>query len=133
MTPLDILLVGLGGAIGSLARWQAGRVVGARWKNARFPMGTFLVNVTGAFVIGYLATLVGLDCRDGYGSILTSGVLTGFLGGYTTFRSMQPDGATLLKQADARAAAFYLFASIAVGCVAAAFGVLLARSMGAAP
>lgn len=57
-------------------------------------MGTFLINVTGAFVIGFLAILFGYDWFDRYGSILTAGVLTGFLGGFTTFSSMHLDTAS---------------------------------------
>lgn len=127
MTPFDALCVGVGGAAGSLLRWQVGLLIGARWTNARFPMGTFVINVSGAFAIGYLATLFGLDFRDRLGSILTAGVLTGFLGGYTTFSSMQLDAATLRTGAGSRAAAFYLTASVAAGCAAAALGVFLGQ------
>lgn len=131
MTPLDALLVGAGGAAGSVLRWWVGLQMGARWKATHFPMGTFLINVSGAFAIGYLATLFGLDFRHRYGSILTAGVLTGFLGGYTTFSSMQLDAATLRSKSGARYAAFYLTASVAAGCVAAALGILLAKTAAA--
>lgn len=127
MTAFDVLCVGIGGALGSLLRWRVGLAIGARWTAANFPMGTFAINVSGAFVIGYLATIFGLDFRDRFGSILTAGVLTGVLGGYTTFSSMQLDAATLGGRSGARAAAFYLFASVAAGCAAAALGVLLGR------
>jgi fluoride exporter len=48
MTPLDVMWVGLGGGVGSLLRWWIGRLVGERY-HSDFPLGTFLINVTGAF------------------------------------------------------------------------------------
>ena len=129
MTAFDALWVGVGGALGSLLRWGVGKWVGARWPGARFPLGTFLINVSGAFAIGFLATLFGLDFTARLGSVLTAGVLTGFLGGYTTFSSMQLDTATLVEKQGPGRAAFYLLLSVAAGCAAAALGIFLARSM----
>ena len=126
MTPLDMVWIGVGGGLGSLARWGIGRLVGERWHGVRFPLGTFVVNVSGAFAIGYLAILFGYDWFDRYGSFLTAAVLTGFLGGYTTFSSMQLDAATLLGRSGGRDAAVYLFASVAAGMGAAALGAALA-------
>lgn len=132
MTPVDVLLVGLGGGLGSLCRWAIGSAIGRRWPHSRFPLGTFVINVSGAFTIGFLATLSGLDFTDRYGPTLAAGVLTGFLGGYTTFSSMQLDAATLASKSGARDAAFYLLASVVAGGVAAALGIVLARLAGAA-
>lgn len=132
MTPLDVLFVGLGGGLGSLCRWGVGRALGEHWHNERFPLGTFVINVTGAFVIGLLATLFSLDFTDRLGSFLTAAILTGFLGGYTTFSSMQLDAATLSTKSGARDAALYLFASVTVGGLAAALGIFLGRLAGMA-
>jgi hypothetical protein len=52
MTALDVMWVGLGGGLGSLLRWWIGRVVGERYRGD-FPLGTFLINVSGSFVIGF--------------------------------------------------------------------------------
>jgi CrcB protein len=62
MKPIDIVWIGLGGGLGSLLRWWIGRVVGDRC-HGDFPLGTFLINVSGALVIGYLSVLFGVDCR----------------------------------------------------------------------
>src|SRR5690606_2047285 len=129
VTAFDALWVGLGGALGSLLRWSLGQWIGARWPHAGFPLGTFVINVSGAFVIGLLATLIGLDFTARVGSVLTAGVLTGFLGGYTTFSSMQLDAATLAGKHGGGRAARYLLLSVVAGCAAAAIGVLLARAM----
>ena len=48
VTPFDFMLVGLGGGLGSLLRWWIGRLVGERY-HGNFPLGTFLINVSGAF------------------------------------------------------------------------------------
>ena len=50
MTPFDVILVGLGGGLGSLLRWWVGRLVGERY-HGNFPLGTFPINVSGAFAI----------------------------------------------------------------------------------
>jgi CrcB protein len=55
--------VGLGGGLGSLLRWWTGRVVGEHYRDD-FPAGTFLINVSGAFAIGYLSALFKVDWRD---------------------------------------------------------------------
>ena len=67
MKPIDIMWVGLGGGLGSVLRWWIGRVVGERY-HGDFPLGTFLINVSGAFVIGYLSVLFGVDWHDRYGT-----------------------------------------------------------------
>ena len=126
MTALDVFWVGLGGGLGSLLRWWIGLRVGELYKG-KFPLGTFLINVSGAFVIGYLSILFTVDWRDRYGDVMNAAVLTGILGGYTTFSSMQLDAAKLAKARDRAWAAGYLIISVVVGLAAAAFGAWLAR------
>lgn len=128
MKPLDIMWVSLGGGFGSLLRWWIGRLVGERYHGS-FPLGTFVINISGAFVIGYLSMLFAVDWRDRYGTALSAGVLTGLLGGYTTFSSMQLDAATL-DRTDRTLAASYLVLSTIVGLLAAALGANLARLQG---
>ncbi len=130
MRALDVMWVGLGGGIGSLLRWWVGHVTGQHYHPSRFPLGTFLTNITGAFIIGYLSTLFTVDWRDRYGTALNAGVLTGFLGGYTTFSSMELDAAKLSETGCTGYAWFYLILSTVAGLIAAWLGVLLARYQG---
>ena len=129
MTPLDVMWVGLGGGAGSLLRWWTGRVIGEH-HHGDFPLGTFLINVTGAFAMGYLSVLFMVDWHDRYGAALNSAVLTGVLGGYTTFSSMQLDAAKLAENRAHVSAGFYLVLSVVVGLLAAALGGALARAQG---
>jgi CrcB protein len=129
MKPLDVMWVGLGGGLGSVLRWWIGRVVGERY-HGDFPLGTFLINISGSFVIGYLSALFGVDWRDRYGTALNAGVLTGVLGRYTTFSSMQLDAAKLAGKRRGVLAASYLLLSVGVGLLAALLGLALARAQG---
>jgi fluoride exporter len=116
------------GAGGSAIRWLVGLGVGERHKGT-FPLGTFLTNVSGAFLMGFLSTLFNIDWRDRYGSNLTAFVLTGVLGGYTTFSSYQLDTANLYNNGG-RGLAFYWIGSVAAGLIAAALGAIAARLFG---
>ena len=113
----------------SVLRWWIGVIVGERY-HGEFPLGTFLINVSGSFIIGYPSVLFGVDWRDRYGAALNALVLTGVLGGYTTFSSMQLDAAKLAGKTRSGLAATYLLLSVAVGLLAAGFGAALARAQG---
>jgi fluoride exporter len=126
MSLLDVMWIGLGGGLGSVLRWWVGRVVGERY-HGDFPLGTFLINISGAFLIGYLSALFAIDWHDRYDTALKAGVLTGVLGGYTTFSTMQLDAAKLAGKRRGVFAAPYLLLSVAVGTLAAGLGVALAR------
>jgi len=129
MRPLDVLWVGLGGGLGSALRCWIGRLVGEAYKG-RFPLSTFLINISGSLVIGYLSVLFNVDWhnRYGHGMVVNALVITGVLGGYTTFSSMQLDAARVPAKHHARVAASYLLLSVAAGLLAALAGAALARA-----
>jgi CrcB protein len=81
-----------------------------------------VINVTGAFVMGLLSTLLGVDWRNRFGSSSTALVLTGLLGGYTTFSSYELDAATAYNQRERGMAFLYWVGSVAAGLLAAALG-----------
>lgn len=125
ITALDVMWVGLGGGLGSLLRWRVGTLVGERY-HGDFPLATFLINTSGAFVIAYLSVLFAVDWRDRLGTTINAGVLTGALGGFTTFSSMQLDAVKLSDGGKGTLAAAYLLISTISGLAAAIFGAWLA-------
>ena len=127
--PVTLALVFVGGAGGSAIRWLVGSGVGERYKGSIFPLGTLVTNVSGAFLMGLLSTLFNVDWKDRYGSNLTALVLTGVLGGYTTFSGYQLDTANLYKRGG-RAWVLYWIGSVAAGLIAAALGAITAKSFG---
>ena len=127
--PLTVALVFVGGAGGSAIRWLVGIGVGERYKGITFPLGTFVINVTGAFLMGFLSTLFDVDWKDRYGTNLTAFVLTGVLGGYTTFSSYQLDTANLYNKGRG-GWALYWAGSVAAGLIAATLGAITAKLFG---
>jgi len=105
------LVVGIGGFIGSVARYQLGGAILHHATSWRFPLSTFCINVLGCFAIGALA---GLGERH---SFLTAEmrlfVFTGVLGGFTTFSAFGAEGVNLLRRGD-----------VAIGCAYAALSVV---------
>ncbi len=80
------VLIGLGGALGSLLRaWVA--MAMARLTGPAFPWGTILINITGSFIIGFVAALTATDGRTQGLTELRTFLMVGFCGGFTTFSS----------------------------------------------
>lgn len=127
MRAIDVVWVWVGGGIGSLLRWQIARVIDARVSGG-FRFSTLFINVSGAFIIAYLSASLGVDWHHRYGDIMSSLILTGVLGGYTTFSTMQLDAARMSGGGHRALAVGYLAASLVAGLLAAAAGVALARS-----
>lgn len=122
----QILLVAFGGALGSVCRYLVG--VGAlRLMGPAFPWGTLAVNVAGSFAIGILAELI--VARFGASAELRLLLITGFLGGFTTFSAFALDAVTLFERGASLAAATYLVLSIGASIAAAIAGIGLMRSL----
>ena len=109
----------LGGGTGAACRYGVGRLVGARY-GGEFPLGTFLINVTGCFALGLLASLLARSHQDV--ALPTALLATGFLGGYTTFSTFALEGVMLFSDESERHALFSLVATVAAGLCAAAAG-----------
>ena len=120
------LLVAIGGALGSIARYWLGAAVLARTGPA-FPWGTLLINVIGGFVIGLAATgmLPGARLPASTGSRLF--VMTGFCGGFTTFSAYSLQTFELFEAGSIGAALLYAGGSVLLCFAAAAAGALLGR------
>ena len=120
-----LLLVGLGGALGAVGRYLA--VLGAaRAFGAGFPVGTLAVNVVGSFLIGALAILL-MGPRGA--SPLLPFVVTGFLGGFTTFSAFSLDALKLWQAGQAGLAAVYVLASVGLSLAAVVAGGATAAAM----
>lgn len=119
------LLVMLGGATGSLARYAAGGAIMARF-GGRFPLGTLIVNVTGSFLVGLLMTLFTERFQaHPYWRLL---LVVGFLGGYTTFSSFEYETYSAISSGGPRIGLLNVVASVALGYAAVWLGsVLMAR------
>ena len=124
-----ILLVGIGGAIGSIARYLSGVMVGKFWSNS-FPLATMLVNIAGSLImglfIGWLARATPAWQADA-----RLFVAVGVLGGFTTLSSFSLDTVVLLERGEIGQAALYVVVSVAVS-VAALFVGLFVMRLGAA-
>lgn len=118
-----LLQIALGGALGSVMRFLS-VTAAARVLGAGFPYGTLGVNVLGSFVIGGLAVwLVG--ARAGVSPVL----ITGFLGGFTTFSAFSLDALRLWEAGAAGAAAGYVLASVGFSLGAVWLGAVLVRGV----
>ncbi len=115
--------IGIAGAIGATARYLLGRFVAER-TNSQLPWGTFLINISGAFLIGLVFTATTRHVL----STAEQGILaTGFLGGYTTFSTMSWEGTQLLRGRSYRLSVLYLGGSVLLGLAAVTLGFALGR------
>jgi fluoride exporter len=122
---IDCFLVGVGGLLGTEARYLVGLSLAALLGTA-FPYGTLAVNLTGSFVVGLL---VGLGDARGLASEARLFLVTGFLGGYTTFSAFSVETVRLAEQSGLTTAAINVATSVGVGLVAAFFGLAVGRGL----
>lgn len=119
------LYVGLGGALGSIARfWVSGLV--AENSPAAFPFGTLIVNITGSFLIGLFAGLAGPEGRFIASPAARAFFMIGVCGGYTTFSSFSLQTLALLSDGEALRAGANVLLSVNLCLLAVWLGSLLA-------
>lgn len=123
MVVTSIVLIGVAGALGALARYLLGRFIGERI-NSVFPLGTFLINITGSFLIGLIFTLAAHKLIP---PATQSILATGFLGGYTTFSTATWEQVQLMKGGSNILGLLYLLSSILCGLGAAAAGLAVGQ------
>lgn len=119
-----IIQVAVGGAIGAVSRYLTG-VGFARIFGGSFPYGTLAVNVSGSFIVGVLFVLFG--GLSGETGRYTALVMTGFLGGYTTFSAYSLDCWLLFQQGRNLEALLYAFGSAGLSIAACFVGIAVAR------
>lgn len=119
-----VLAVGVGGFAGAIARYGVNLGVAALWSRP-FPLATFLINVSGSFVLGFFT--VWAAERGSVGPALRLLVGTGFVGAYTTFSTFELETERLASGGAAGWAVANVVASVAAGFVAVRLGIRLAR------
>ncbi len=122
--PMKVLLVALGGAAGSVARYLLDGAV-YRFVPATFPYGTFVVNVTGCLLFGLLIGLA--ENRLAVGTVARTFVLIGVLGGFTTFSSFAFETVQLVRDGEWLGGAINVAGQVVGGLVALWAGMTVAR------
>jgi CrcB protein len=103
------LLVGLGGALGAMARYGAGTLVGSLSNG--FPTATFLINIVGSIAMGLLVGFLAKTTPQ-YQNEIRLFVAVGIFGGFTTFSSFSLDAIVLIERGDYLLATFYIVGSV---------------------
>ena len=126
VTATAVLLVALGGAVGSVLRYFAGAAWPADPAAGAVPWATFAVNVLGAFTLGVLA---GAVPAGGAARLLVG---TGLCGGFTTFSTFAVEGVALAEGGAPGRAGAYVLGSVGLGLAAAVAGAALGRRLAGA-
>ena len=114
---MNLILVGLGGSFGSLVRYQLGKMISSKSKTT-FPIGTFIINITGAILLGMLSSF---DFGKNFYFLLGDG----FLGAYTTFSTFMYEGFNLFKGKEKLNAFIYIMLSFILGLIGYTLGFIL--------
>lgn len=117
---MTVVLIGVAGASGALARYGIGQAVGTR----SFPWATLGINVAGSFLLGVLLKLA---ADRGWPDSTSLPLGVGFLGAFTTFSTLSVETQTMLRTDRLTAALAYVALSVAGGIAAAALGYVIAR------
>jgi fluoride exporter len=125
-----LVLVGLGGMMGTLLRYGTGGLIGRLKGGATFPVETLVINVAGCLVIGFLAALS--ETRGVFAPTTRSFLFIGLLGGFTTFSTFGYETIQLLRAGQVGAGLASVALQILLGLGAVWAGDALARLVGGA-
>jgi fluoride exporter len=125
--PMNYLLVFVGGGLGSTLRYLV-NIVCPRWLGTAFPYHTFIINITGSTVMGLIAGYLAL--RGETAASWRLFLMTGILGGYTTFSAFSLDAAMLYERGEIGLALFYVLGSVVLSIAGLFAGLALMRYFG---
>lgn len=120
----SLLLVGLGGGLGSIGRYLMSLLIQKNF-SLTFPLGTFLVNILGSLLIGLLIGYAGKNLP--YSPDIKLLFITGFCGGFTTFSTFSAENFHLIQNGQYGTTTLYIFASITLGILAMASGWMITK------
>lgn len=121
---MKVAVVAIGGALGAVARYGVSLLV-ARFWSLDFPLATFLINVSGSFILGFFATFAAE--KTALDPLWRLAVATGFVGAYTTFSTFEYETHRLTATGATTMAIVNVVASLLAGFMAVQLGVTLAR------
>lgn len=120
---MEYLFVGVGGILGAITRYGISKWTGQRW-SGDFPLATFIINLTGAFVLGFLHILFSTGTNLLY---IKDFATVGFLGAYTTYSTFSFEIINLLGDEDKTVAIGYFLSSVILGLILAFIGMTSAK------
>jgi fluoride exporter len=123
---LKYVMVGVGGGLGSILRFWLGSYIGNKM-GTRFPYGTFVINITGSFLIGLVLAL--LTVKTQWSPNWRYLIPIGFIGGYTTFSSFEYETLRTIQDGQIGLGLLYVAASVVVGFVAVWGGMIAGRAI----
>lgn len=126
MKPSLLLMVAVGGALGSVLRYGTSIFL-AGLLGPGFPYGVLFINITGCFVMGVVAGIGSFVWQ--WPEAVRVLVMVGFLGGYTTFSAFSLDVLTLVERGQHTTAVGYVFASVMGSLIAVFSGVALVKAL----
>jgi CrcB protein len=126
MTFYNMLLVGGGGFLGSIARYITSRSIDDKI-NSVFPYGTLTVNIAGSLIIGVLYGW--LSHKSGEGNSIRLLLGTGFCGGFTTYSAFAFENVNLLQQKMLAPSALYIVFTLIAGFLAVAIGIVIGKNI----
>ena len=123
---IKYLMVGIGGFAGSVLRFWLGSYVGGRF-GARFPYGTFIVNITGSFLVGVVFAI--LAEKTSWSANWRYLIPIGFIGGYTTFSAFEYETFRLFQDGQIFTAALNVTLSVVIGFAGVWIGSVAGRAI----
>ncbi len=120
---LKYFMIGVGGCAGAIARYVLGSYIGSRL-GVRFPYGTFVINISGSFLIGFILVLLARTTASQYWRYL---IPIGFIGAYTTFSTFEYETLRAIQEGQPMTGLWNVVLSVVIGFIAVWAGSALGR------